>query len=156
MTGLTATWAKLSVWLQCPWCSETGRAIWVCALREEGLLLFIQLPVTSAHQGSHQSCSRASAGKKVSLLMSQMFYSLTTVCAWQFVYVCARACGCVCVPDSVLPSLWEPVWEHFGRSSLLKGFSSGLVLGFRVGIRGYNWNEFRTGFRVRSLGFSKT
>lgn len=56
-------------------------AVTMCSEAGSGLPLFIQLPTTSAHQGSYRSRSPASAGKKVSLLTSQMFYSVTTVCA---------------------------------------------------------------------------
>ncbi len=72
-------------------CGETGSAITQSAVREEGPSLFIKLPVTSAHQGARGSRSPAAAGEKVRLLVSQMFYSATTVCAPQFVYA---VCSC--------------------------------------------------------------
>jgi len=76
-----ACWLPVRVTVAVSNCSETACAIQVYALREEGLLLFIQLPVTSAHQRSHPSNSHASAGKKSQVThISNVLFSNSCLC----------------------------------------------------------------------------
>lgn len=81
-------WALAILVLQWP-CGEPGSAIWEPALREEGLPLFSQLPVTSAHQGSRRSRNPASAVEKNQFThVSNVLFSNNRLCltVWVFLF----------------------------------------------------------------------